>query len=192
MSYITKFFQRGTKKRDLSDKSETGEDLKKVREGSLDCSQISPTSDIPDDSFTKSLNSPDCATVLFNCLKNLESKMKEISASSKETTARQIKGEKQLSDLTDSIQLISDKFDEYEEDRKALNELIIKLQTQATELTDEVSNFSVQVDEQEQYSRRNCPLIHGVEENRNENTTTLSIKVINEHLEVDIQPSDID
>ena len=34
--------------------------------------------------------------------------MKEISVSSKETTASQIKGEKQLSDLTDSVQLISE------------------------------------------------------------------------------------
>ena len=114
-----KIFQRGTKKRDLSDKSETGEDPKKVREGSLDCSQISETSDIPDDIFTKSLNSPDWVAILFNCLKNLESKMKEISVSSKETTASPIKGEKQLSDLIDSKQLISGKFDEYKKDRKA-------------------------------------------------------------------------
>ena len=84
MSDITKFFQRGTKKRDLSDKSETGEDPKKVREGSLDCSQISQTSDIPDDIFNDILNSPDCVAILFNCLKNLESKMKEIPVSSKE------------------------------------------------------------------------------------------------------------
>ena len=103
MSNITKFFQRGTKKRDLSDKYETGEDSKKVREGCLDCSQISQTSDIPDDVFTKNLDSPDCVVILFNCLKNLESKMKEISVSSKETTASQIKVEKQLSDLTDSV-----------------------------------------------------------------------------------------
>ena len=38
MNNITNVFQRGTKKRDLSDKSETREDPKKVREGSLDCS----------------------------------------------------------------------------------------------------------------------------------------------------------
>ena len=36
MSDITKFFQGETKKRDLSSKSETGEDPKKVRESSLD------------------------------------------------------------------------------------------------------------------------------------------------------------
>ena len=133
MSNITKFFQRGTKKHDLSDKSEIGKDPKKVREGNLDCSQISQTSDMPDDIFTESLNSPDCAAILSNCLKNLESKMREISVSSKETAASQIKDEKQLSDLTDSVQLISDKFDEYEKDKKTKDELIIKLQTQATE-----------------------------------------------------------
>ena len=71
MSNITRFFQKGTKKRDLSDKSEIEEDPKKVREGSLDFSQISQTSDIPDDIFTKSLNSADCVAILFNCLKNL-------------------------------------------------------------------------------------------------------------------------
>ena len=118
--------------------------------------------------------------------------MREISVSSKETTASQIKGEKQLSDLADFVQLISEKFDEYEKDRKAKDALIIKLQTQVTELTDKVSNLSVQVDEQEQYSRRNCLLIHGVEENRNQDTDTLSINIINEHLGLDIQASDID
>ena len=176
----------------MSEKSETGEDPKKVREGSLDCSQISQTSDIPDDIFTESLNSPDCVAISFNCLKNLESKMREISVSSTETTASQIKGEKQLSDLTDSVQLKSDKFDEYEKDKNAKDELIIKLQTQVTESTDKVSKLPVQVDEQEQYSRQSCLLIHGVEENRNEDTVTLSVKIINEHLGLDIQPSDID
>ena len=68
----------------------------------------------------------------------------------------------------------------------------MELRTQVTELTDKVSNLSVQVDEQEQYSRRNCLLIHGVEENQNEDTDTFSINIINEHLGLDIQPSDID
>ena len=118
--------------------------------------------------------------------------MKEISVSSKEITASQIKGEKQLSDLTDSVQVISDKFYEYEKGRKAKDELIVKLQRQFTELTDKVSNLSFHVDKQEQYSRRNCLLMHGVEENRIEDTDTLSIKMINEHLRLDIQPFDID
>ena len=42
--------------------------------------------------------------------------MREISISHKETTSIQVKGEKQLSDLTDSVQLISDKFHKYEKE----------------------------------------------------------------------------
>ena len=81
--------------------------------------------------------------------------MREISVSSKETKASKIKGDKQLSDLTSCVQLISDKFDEYEKDRKVKEELIIQLQTQVKELTHKVSNLPVKVDEQEQYSKRN-------------------------------------
>ena len=81
--------------------------------------------------------------------------MGEISVSSKETKASKIKGDKLLPDLTSCVQLISDKFDEYEKDRKVKEELIIQLQTQVKELTDKVSNLPVKVDEQEQYSKRN-------------------------------------
>ena len=78
MSDIIKFFQKGSKKSDLSNKSETEQYPKKIREGSLDYSQISETSNIPDDIFTESLNSLDCVVILFNCRKNIKCKMREI------------------------------------------------------------------------------------------------------------------
>ena len=56
---MIKFFQRESKKSDLSNKSETEKYPKKIREGSLDYSQISETSDIPDDILTEGLNSLD-------------------------------------------------------------------------------------------------------------------------------------
>ena len=59
MSDIIKFFQRESKKSDFSNKSETEKYPKKIREGSLDYSQISETSDIPDDLLTEGLNSLD-------------------------------------------------------------------------------------------------------------------------------------
>ena len=65
--------------------------------------------------------------------------MKEMSVSSKETTTFQVKGEKQLSNLSDSVQLISVMFDEYKNSRKAKDELIAKTQVQVMELTDKVS-----------------------------------------------------
>ena len=79
-----------------------------------------------------------------------------------------------------------------EKKKKAKGELIMKLQTKVTGLTDKGSNLSIHVDEQEQYSRRNCLLIHGLGENRNGYTDASSTNIINEHLGLDIQPSDID
>ena len=49
-----------------------------------------------------------------------------------------------MSYLTDSVQLISDKFDEYEKDKKGKDEPT-ELQMQVRELTDKVSNLSLQV-----------------------------------------------
>lgn len=65
--------------------------------------QSDKSNKIPNNIFTESLNSPEkTAAILFNCLKNLKGKIMEISASSKETKATQIKDTKQQSDLTDS------------------------------------------------------------------------------------------
>lgn len=41
-------------------------------------------------------------------------------------------------------------------------------------------------------SKRNCLLIHAVEENRNKDTDTLLINIINKRLGLDVEPSDID
>ena len=48
----------GSKKRDLSDKSQSGDERKKVREDSM--------SDLPDDVFEDGFNSPECAKILVN------------------------------------------------------------------------------------------------------------------------------
>ena len=118
--------------------------------------------------------------------------MRQISILSKEIRASQIKGRKHMSNLTNFVKQISDNFDEYKKDRNGKDEIRTKLQTQVTELAEKVSNLSVQADKQEQHSRGNCLLINGLEENRNEDTDTLSINIINKHFGLDIQPSDID
>ena len=56
----------GSKKRDLINKSQNGEDSKKHRENSDSASSL------PDDVFNDSLNSPECAKILNNCLKGIE------------------------------------------------------------------------------------------------------------------------
>ena len=66
---ITKYFDRNSKKRDLSGNLNKEEGAKKLKEGSLNTGR---TSDIPDEIFTESLKSPGCVNILFSCIKNVE------------------------------------------------------------------------------------------------------------------------
>ena len=62
--------------------------------------------------------------MLFNCLKILEVKVKEVFDLVDTTNESQIKGELQRKCLTESVEFISDRFDEYEADRKKKDEMI--------------------------------------------------------------------
>ena len=66
---ITKYFDRNSKKQDLSGNLNQEEGAKKLKEGSLNSSRAR---DIPDEIFTKSLKSPDCFNILFSCIKNVK------------------------------------------------------------------------------------------------------------------------
>ena len=81
---------------------------------------------------------------------------------------RQIKCEKHLAELTEAIDFISNKFEEHEKDRKEKEERIKTLEECLTSMSKRVDSLSSQVDNQEQYSRRNCFLLHGIPENKNE------------------------
>ena len=75
--------------------------------------------------------------------------MKEIFVSAKSIQEQQIKGEIQPKDLHDSVQSISDKFKEYEEDRAKKNEIIGNLQSEVRTLSSRVSKLEKQADQQE-------------------------------------------
>ena len=62
--------------------------------------------------------------MLFNCLKILEVKVKEVFDLVNTTNESQIKGELQLKCLTESVEFISYRFDEYEADLKKKDEMI--------------------------------------------------------------------
>ena len=106
----TEYFDRKSKKRDLSGNSNQKEGAKKLKEGSLNTSRAS---DIPNEVFTGSLKLPDCVNILFCCIKNVEKQITQIFENTKEMKEGQIKSEKQLPELTKVIDFISNKFDEY-------------------------------------------------------------------------------
>ena len=96
-----------------------------------------------------SLKSPACVEILFNCLRHVEKQMKEIFVSAKSIQEQQIKGEIQPNDLHHSVQFISDKFKEYEEDRAKKNEIIGDLQSEVRTLSSKVSKLEKQADQHE-------------------------------------------
>ena len=71
---VSKFFEKASKKRDLSGQSKTREDPKKMREET----STGNLTDIADDAFAESLKSPESIELPFNCLKNVERQTKDI------------------------------------------------------------------------------------------------------------------
>ena len=112
---ITKYSDRNLKKRDLSGDSNQKGGAKKLKEESLNTGRVS---DIPDEVFKESLKPSDCVSILFSCIKNVEKQITQIFENTKEMKEGQIKREKQLAELTEAVDFISNKLDQYEKDRK--------------------------------------------------------------------------
>ena len=94
-------------KRDLSENSKEATDPKKAKEAT------SSSSDSDHDVFEEGLDSSSCRSILFDCLKNLESKVNEKFENTNTLKENQIKGEKQLTDLTETVNFLSEKFHEF-------------------------------------------------------------------------------
>ena len=68
----SRVFVLGNKLRDLSDKSRKGKDGKNIKENSESPGALS------DEVFSDGLNSPECAKVLVQFLRNIENLVKEL------------------------------------------------------------------------------------------------------------------
>ena len=94
------------------------------------------------------------------------------------------KGDKQLIDLTSSVEFLTFEFNELEKERKEKHELINSLQIQVSFLKVGEKNLEKKADDQEQYLRRDCLLIHGLTETKTEDTEEMILNVINDKLNI--------
>ena len=94
--------------------------------------------------------------------------------------------------MTKAIDLISGKFDDYGREKREKDKIIKELKSEVSDLNISVKNLENQLDYQEQYSRRNCILIHGITETQDENTDDISLRTINEHLELELPEKKLD
>ena len=104
----------------------------------------------------------------------------------------QIKGDKQLIDLTSLVEFLTFKFDELERERKEKDELMNIFQIEVSSRKVEVKNLENKADDQEQYSRRNCLLIHGLTETKTEDTDEMVLDLINNKLNIRMSQIGID
>ena len=94
--------------------------------------------------------------------------------------------------MNSAITFINQKFAEFEEEIKNNNEEIKNLGKENSLSTKRLEEVDAVLDKQEQYSRRNCVLIHGVDEVEGEDTYESSIKVIEKLMDQKIKPEDMD
>ena len=154
------------KKCHLRNKSNDEETSKKLREGSLDNSSACSDVSVNNDAFTEGLKSPECVGILMNSMLNLEKEIGQIFKMLKKTEHRQIKGKCQLTDLAKDVDFTTQKFDEYEKDRREKDVIIANLPSEIKSANMKVENLEKKMDRQEQYSRRHCNLIHGLKKDK--------------------------
>ena len=183
---IAKFFSSESKKRDHSSGSSSKDDSKKVK------SNLTSSDASNEDIFEEGLDSSSCRDILFNCLKNLEEKVNGIYEQGRQNNESQIKGDKRLGELCKCVEFISGKFDEFEKDRKEKNECIKSLKEQVLSMERKIEQQSKSIELQEQYSRRNCVLVHGIKETKDEDTDKIVIDIISKDLDIIVDEKDLD
>ena len=104
----------------------------------------------------------------------------------------QIKDESQLNSLSEAMDFMTYKFEEYERERQERYKIIDTMKKAMVNMNEKIEKLERIVDRQEQYSRRNCLLLHGIAEGERENTDELVSETLNEKMYIDLTPSDLD
>ena len=90
-------FFLGNMKRDLSDKSKNVEDANQVKEN------VESTCSLSDEVFSDGVNSPECAKILVNGLRNVENQVKELFVLKKKPKTRKFKWQSHLNSFQISL-----------------------------------------------------------------------------------------
>ena len=191
MADIKRFFQSSSsKKRELgSSNSETNDDPKKMKEGSSSSNDVNEVFDRTSTSSDTNVTSENVEAQVnptLEAIKGIELKIRHLFELANKTNKSQIKGKSQLVDLKKSVDLISTQFDEYEKERVEREEKKVSV------LNKQVGDLDQKIEKQEQYSRRNCLLIHGVAENKDENTDDVVLSIFKDEMDIEIFTDDLD
>ena len=139
---ITKFFNRSSKKRDLSDQSKEGnrgDELIKIRDKT---NGIESLSEMSDGVFAKSFKSSACVEILFNCLRNVEKQTEDILLLGNQLRNNRLRPESSCMTYMTLYNLFQTNIKNTKKTaQKRKNEIIGKLQSQDRTLSSKVSKF---------------------------------------------------
>ena len=93
--------------------------------------------------------------------------------------------------LEKKVASLEEKIEKNESSLSILHTVTDNLLAEKVRLDESVTKLEDELDDQQQYSRRNCLLVHGIEEKLNEDTTQLALSVFNSNMELEITPDDI-
>ena len=77
-------------------------------------------------------------------------------------------------------------FDELDKDQREKEKIINNLKDVFSYLSEELDIMEESIHSQQQYSRRNCLLLHGIEETKDEDTGNNVLEVLN-HLSINLK-----
>ena len=96
-----------------------------------------------------------------------------------------IKGESQLNSLSEAIDFMTNKFEEYEWKWMEKDKIRDSMKIDMVNMNEKIEELERIVDWQEQYSHCNCLLLHGIAEGKWKNTDDLVLETLNEKTHVD-------
>lgn len=186
---ITNYFETTSKKREFlnrgSSSSNDDDVSKRVKENENPSSSSGNVTD-------GNVGSTETVNKLVSCMEQVQKQIALIFQNTNDLRDNQIKGTRQYDEIQESLQAISDRFDDYEADRKKKDETINRLENEVSVLNVKVSELTSAVEKQEQYSRRNCLLLHGINENKDEDTDKISLNTLNENLQLELTELNIE
>ena len=88
------------------------------------------------------MKSPECFYILVNCIKNIETKIKEIYETNQAAQDNQIKGECKLRDLVKSIEFYNEKCNELGKDNRKKEEEVNELKEKTRKMDKKIGDFT--------------------------------------------------
>ena len=117
-------------------------------------------------------------------MKKSQEQMKKVLQVCEKTKDCQIKGESQLNSLSEAMDFMTNKFEEYERERQ--DKIIDSMKSDMVDMNEKIEKLERIVGTQKQYSRRNYLLLHGITEGEREDTNDLVLETLNEKFHVDL------